>query len=863
MKARHPDALLLFRMGDFYETFDEDARIVARDMEIVLTQRDMGHGEIVPLAGIPYHALDGYLARLIRKGHRVAICEQVSVPDGKRLVDRDVVRVVTPGTIIEPSLLEQGANNYLVAVATNEIEAGIAFVDVTTGEFGVTQIGLAALPQEIARLAPSEVLVPLSGNTAGHVRDDRGEYIVTPVPDGWYAPAMARRRLLEHFKVQSLEAYGCDKLSLAVSAAAALLDYLGDTYKSALPLLTGLRTYSTDSFMALDPQTRRNLELFEGGRLASQENSLLRVLDQTETPMGARLLRRWVGQPLLDLDDLALRQDAVGWMLDSGVRRQQVRDALKHVSDVERALHRIAVGAAIPREVVGLRQSLEQVPTLRELLAEDAEGAGVGWLSAGLDPCDEVVTLVADAIAEDPQGDVGGGKVIREGFSKELDELRSASQNARAYIAGLERRERERTGIGNLKVGYNRVFGYYLEITKSNLANVPEDYVRRQTLVNAERYFTPELKEYESLVLNAGERMEELEAWLYRQVCRQISDAAERITQTAAAIAAVDAFASLGEAAAVNAYVRPTLDDGGALKITNGRHPVIERMLPTGAFIANDTDMATDGDQLIMLTGPNMAGKSTYLRQVALIVLMAQVGSFVPADACHVGLVDRIFTRVGLQDDLAAGQSTFMVEMVETAAILHHATRRSLVVLDEIGRGTSTYDGLSIAQAVAEHVHNDPWLGCRTLFATHYHELTELANRLPRVANYSVAVSDDDGDVVFLHKIVTGGADRSYGVHVAQLAGLPRSVVLRAWDLLAGHEAEANGRPSSPSAGAKTRSRGIGEPVEQQLDLFVAHAAPPQSSPVLDVMRELDLNVLTPIEALNKLYELQQQAREN
>jgi DNA mismatch repair protein MutS len=857
MKARHPDALLLFRMGDFYETFDEDARIVARDMEIVLTQRDMGQGEVVPLAGIPYHALDRYLARLIRKGHRVAICEQISVPDGKRLVDRDVVRVVTPGTIIEPDLLKQGANNYLAAVATNEVEAGIAYVDVTTGEFGVTQVDLATLPQEIARLDPSEVLVPLSGATIEHVRDDRGEFIVTPVPDAWYAPSLARRRLLEHFEVTSLEAFGCDNLPLAISAAAAILDYLADTYKSALPLLTGLRTYAADAFMALDPQTRRNLELFEGGRQGTLDNSLLRVLDQTETPMGARLLRRWIGQPLLDLDELVLRQDAVSWMKDSGVRRQQVRDSLKKISDIERALHRIAAGAAIPREIVGLRHSLEQVPTVEGLLADGVEGSPLGWLSAGLDPCEAIVVLVADAIADDPQGDVGGGKVVREGFSKELDELRSASLDARSYIAGLERRERERSGIANLKVGYNRVFGYYLEVTKSSLDNVPEDYIRRQTLVNAERFFTPELKEYESLVLNASERMEELETALWHQVCRQISDAAGRIAQTASAIAAVDAFASLGQIAALNGYVRPTLDDGRALHIKNGRHPVVERLLPTGAFIANDSEMATDANQLIMLTGPNMAGKSTYLRQVALIVLMAQIGSFVPADECHVGLVDRIFTRVGLQDDLAAGQSTFMVEMVETAAILHHATPRSLVVLDEIGRGTSTYDGLSIAQAVAEHIHDDPRLGCRTLFATHYHELIELADRLPRVANYSVAVSEDDGDVVFLHRIVAGGADRSYGVHVAQLAGLPRPVVSRAWELLAILEADDS---SNGMRSVKGKGKPAIEQAEQQLDFF--GTAPPEESLVLDALRVLELNGMTPLEALNKLYELQQQAGE-
>ena len=861
MKARHPDALLLFRMGDFYETFDEDARIVARDMEIVLTQRDMGQGEIVPLAGIPYHSLDGYLARLIRKGHRVAICEQTSVPDGKRLVDRDVVRVVTPGTIIEPSLLEQGTNNYLAAVATNDSEAGIAYVDVTTGEFAVTQVALGDAIQELARLAPAEVLVALSADAAVHVRDDFAAYTVSPVPDAWFTPASGPRRLMDHFGVSSLEAYGCDNLPLAVSAAAAIIDYVGDTYSGALPLLTGLRTYETEAFMALDPQTRRNLELFEGGRWASSEHSLLRVLDHTQTPMGARQLRRWLGQPLLNLDELERRQEAVGWMRESGVRRQQIRDALKGVSDIERALHRIGTGAATSREVVALRRSLEQVPKLKSLLAEDTSGAAVGWLDAGLELNADVVVLIATAIADDPQGDVGGGKVVREGFSKELDELRSASTDAHTFIANLERSERERTGINNLKVAYNRVFGYYLEVTNSQLAKVPENYIRRQTLVNAERFITHELKEHETRVLNASERLQELEAALYRQVCRQIADASVPLTTTAQAVATLDVFASLAEAASVNAYVRPSLDEGTVLHIVAGRHPAVERVLPSGAFIANDTDLATDANQLIMLTGPNMAGKSTYLRQVALIVLMAQIGSFVPADSAHVGLVDRIFTRVGLQDDLAAGQSTFMVEMVETAAILHQATPRSLVILDEIGRGTSTYDGLSIAQAVAEHIHNDPRLGCRTLFATHYHELTELADRLPRVSNYCVAVSEDDGDIVFLHRIVPGGADRSYGVHVAQLAGLPRPVVTRAWELLADHEAEAaaNGNGPTKAKPGKRLPAEAAAPAEQ-LDFFGTPA--PALSPALEALRHLDINALTPLQALNKLFELQQQAGE-
>ena len=850
MKARHPEAVLLFRMGDFYETFDEDARIVARDLEIVLTQRDMGQGEIVPLAGIPYHALDGYLAKLIRKGHRVAICEQTSEPDGRTLVDRDVVRVVTPGTVIEPGLLQTGANNYLAAVAIDGAEAGVAYVDITTGEFAVTQLGLGAVDQELARLAPAEVLCAESVRDALGDRERGATYTVTPLAGAAFAAGAARRVVLDHFGVVSLEAYGCDRLPLAVAAAGAILGYLGETHKLSVPQLTGLRTYSTGAFMALDPQTRRNLELFEGGRWGAKEHSLLSVLDLTRTPMGARLLRAWLGQPLLDIAELNRRQEAVAWLHGSGVRRQHFQAALGEVADIERALNRISAGVAIPREVVALRRSLEQIPAIKSLLSEGAER--VGWLDVGLDPCDGVVRLIADAIADDPQGDVGGGKVAREGFSVELDELRSASQDARSYIAGLERRERERTGIANLKVGYNKVFGYYLEVTHAHAASVPEDYVRRQTLVNAERFYTPELKEYENRVLNAGERMEELEAALYRQVCKQIADASAQVSLAAAAIAAIDVYAALADAASRYGYARPELGTDDTLDIVAGRHPAIERILPSGTFVPNDTHLAHDQNQVVILTGPNMAGKSTYLRQVALIVLMAQIGSFVPATEAHVGLADRIFTRVGLQDDLVAGQSTFMVEMVETAAILHNATRRSLVILDEIGRGTSTYDGLSIAQAVAEHLHNDPRLGCRTLFATHYHELTELAHRLPRIVNYSVAVAEEDGKVAFLHRIVPGGADRSYGVHVAQMAGLPKPVVQRAWDLLAHHEAGGAGQGKAPRTLPP-------EPAGEQLGFF---AAPPAPSAVEAALRDIDVNGLTPLEALNKLFELQQQATE-
>ncbi len=851
IKSRYPDALLLYRMGDFYETFDEDARLAARDLEIVLTQRDMGQGEVVPLAGIPYHALDSYLAKLVRKGHRVAIAEQTSEPDGRTLVSRDVVRVVTPGTVIEPGMLDSGANNYLAAVAPGGAQSGIAFVDITTGEFAVAQLPTGAVPQEIARLAPSELLLAESDTTS--VPTAAPDCHVTRLNGTSFAPNAARRRVLDHFGVRSLDAFGCEGLEFATVAAAVVLDYVGSTHMAALPQLTGLRTYSTDTFMALDPQTRRNLELFEGGRWGAKGQSLLSVLDQTQTPMGARLLRRWVGQPLLDLEALERRLDAVAWLHASDVRRQRIRAELAEVSDLERAVQRIGTGVAFPRELAGLRRSLERVPALRGLTEE--AGAEMAWLTSELDPCERAVERIKATIADDPQGDVGQGRVVREGYSEEMDEVRMAAQDARSYIAGLERKERERTGIANLKVGYNRVFGYYLEVSNAHSASVPEDYVRRQTLVNAERFYTQELKEHENRVLSAGDRLQEMETAIYKQVCRDVASHASEILATAAALATLDALLSLAEAAVRYGYVRPVLDEGERLVLRDARHPVVERFLPSGAFVPNDADLSTDENQLVILTGPNMAGKSTYLRQVAVAVLMAQIGSFVPAAEAHVGLVDRIFTRVGLQDDLASGQSTFMVEMVETAAILHHATRRSLVILDEIGRGTSTFDGLSIAQAVAEHIHDASRLGCRTLFATHYHELTALADRLPRVHNLSVAVSDRDGDVVFLHRIVHGGADRSYGVHVAQLAGLPRPLITRAKELLVEHE-------GMPTTGRPRGKRSLpGAPPQSAMPLF--GGVSPEASRILDELREMDLDNLTPRQALDKLAELREQAGES
>jgi DNA mismatch repair protein MutS len=593
----------------------------------------------------------------------------------------------------------------------------------------------------------------------------------------------------------------------------------------------------------LDHQTRRNLELFAAGRNESKELSLLAALDRTKTPMGGRLLRQWLGQPLLDLRELEQRLDAVDHFFLDGLKRANSISALNKVSDLERIVGRIVSGTVAPRELIALKDGLTAVPSLGELL----DGSNVAWLQSQLLPLPDVCGLIEESIAPDPSGAVGDGNVIRPGFSPEMDDLKSSSTKARQFIAGLEQRERERTEIKGLKVGYNQVFGYYIEVSKVNVDKVPEEYIRRQTLTNAERYIIPELKEYESLVLNARERFEEAERAVYHRVCAQLAESAGAISRVAAAIARLDVFTGLAEAAVENGYVRPTLDEGNAIRVTNGRHPVVERVLDTGAYVPNDIDLSNDDAKIMVLTGPNMAGKSTYIRQVAIITLMAQIGCFVPASKATIGLVDRIFTRVGLQDDLATGQSTFMVEMVETAAILNQATPRSLVILDEIGRGTSTYDGLSIARSVIEHIHNDPRLGCKTLFATHYHELTQLAASLPGVRNCSVAVTEEGNKIVFLHKIVPGGADKSYGVHVAQMAGLPQGVINRAWEVLADLEAQnsQNGR----------RFRAKKEPA-QQMALFN------DGGKLQGLLQELDIPNLTPLEAINKLYELQKEAQQ-
>ncbi len=833
IKQKYPQAIVFFRLGDFYETFDEDAKLASRELEIVLTSREMGKGQRVPMAGIPYHALDNYLARLISRGYKVAICEQVTKPgETKGLVQREVVRLVTPGTVVEPSLLDSKSNNYLASLVWGEEDIGLAYVDITTSEFATTQLPRHRLVPELERLKPSEVIT-----ARGAELPDLGPAATTRLEDYWFELEIARQTILDHFGVATLDGYGCSHLPLATRAAGAIIHYLQETQKGVLGQLNRLTTYSTDSFMALDVQTQRNLELFYGSRSGTLGGSLLSIIDLTRTAMGGRLLRRWLGQPLLDINELSKRQDAIEWLAANTLARRQAISLLGEVADLERLINRVRGGIALPRELIALRRSLEVVPKIGEVLE------GIDWLK--VKPCPEVVALISKALVEQP-GSLEEGGVIRGGFSEELDNIRQSSKNAKQYLADLERKERQKTGIKSLKVGFNRVFGYYIEVSKPNLSQVPTDYIRKQTLVGGERFFTPELKEYESLILNAQDRIAELEAQLFRQVCRQVGAEGERISASSLALADIDVFSSLAEVAVRYSYVRPRLTTDNTIDISEGRHAVVERTLDESSFVPNDTFLSNDDAQLIVLTGPNMSGKSTYLRQVALIVLLAQVGSFVPAASATIGIVDRIFTRIGAREDLPAGQSTFMVEMVETANILNNATPRSLIILDEIGRGTSTYDGLSIARAVAEYIHSYPRLGAKTLFATHYHELVELANFLPRVKNFNVAVAEDRGEVTFLYKIVPGGVDRSYGIHVAKLAGLPKSVVHRASEVLAELE------DGSRQAAVKRRKKAV----PQQLPLLG------QRSPLLEELEKLDINSLTPLEALNKLYELQKKAKE-
>ncbi len=845
IKRKNPQAILLFRLGDFYETFDEDAKIVSRELDIVLTSREMGKGNKVPLAGIPYHALENYLARLVNRGYKVAICEQVTRPgETKGLVEREVVRVITPGTIVESGLLDSKTNNYLVSIIAGDREAGIAYIDITTGEFATTQMPVERLMPEIERLSPSEIVT----SESAVFNNFQTDLPVTKLDDYWFEYEIAYQTLVDHYRVSSLEGYGCANLPYAVRAAGAIIHYLQETQKGMSGQITRLSTYSTESYMALDEQTLANLEIFGSSSARTGVTSLLSVIDLTKTAMGGRLLRRWLGKPLLDIDEITKRQTAVKWFVENTLPRNQVISLLGKTSDIERLINRVKSNIANPRELVSLKKGLEVIPELVKDIEGGTSNSPINWLKTELKPRQDVVELVSEAIMDEPATNPGDGDVIRQGFSEELDNLRNISRNARQYLANLEKEEQKKTGIKSLKVGYNKVFGYYIEVSNSYLSQVPDYFIRKQTLVGGERFFTPELKEYESTILNAKDRVAELETNLFQRVCRQVSTASDRILAVADALANADVFSALAEVSVRYDYCRPKLDSGNTISIVNGRHPVVERNLNDSDFVPNNTLLSNEDSQIIILTGPNMAGKSTYLKQVALIVLLAQTGSFVPADSAEIGIVDRVFTRIGAREDLAAGQSTFMAEMVETANILNNASSRSLLILDEIGRGTSTYDGMSIARAVAEYIHNHPGLGAKTLFATHYHEMVELADFLPRVRNYNVAVSEEKGKVIFLRKILPGGVDKSYGIHVAQLAGLPRQVVNRANEVL--EELENSGSQKTPSTRKKTTKKEVAE----QMSFFG------QKSPIIEEIQNLDIESLSPLEALNKLYELQKKA---
>ncbi|MBN1191802.1 MAG: DNA mismatch repair protein MutS [Dehalococcoidales bacterium] len=847
IKRRYPNVIVFFRLGDFYETFDDDARTTSRELEIVLTARGMGKGNSIPMAGIPYHAVDNYLARLINRGYKVAICEQITKPGETRgIVQREVVRLVTPGTLVEPNLLVSKSNNFLASLVIEGEDAGFAYADITTGEFSATQSPLSRVISEIERLKPSELL-------ASKNADITPLNLATPLTrleEYDFEFSHCSELLLEHFKVASLDGFGCAGLPLAVRAAGGIIGYIRETQKNTLGQLTGFSIYSTSSFMALDLQTQDNLELFRSSSRRDSrgtDNSLLSVLDVTRTPMGGRMLKKWLGQPLLDIGELNKRHDAVEWFFGDGLLRGNIIRVLNDMPDMERLINRIKSNLVGPREPVALKKGLETLPAIKDLLEKGA----LDWLKENIRPQPEIIELISRSLVDQPPATLDEGGVIRPGFSSELDEIRSSAASSKQYLASLERQERERTGIKSLKVGYNRVFGYYIEISNANLGQVPPEYIRKQTLTNGERFYTPELKEYETRILHAQEQITGMEKDLFYRVCGQVAQSSANILSVCRSLAEIDVVSSLAEIAVRNSYVRPELNNSTCIHIKDGRHPVVERTLAENTFIANDTILSNEEQQLIILTGPNMSGKSTYLRQVALIVLMAQTGSFIPASSATIGIVDRIFTRIGAGEDLAAGKSTFMVEMTETANILNNATPRSLIILDEIGRGTSTYDGLSIARAVAEYIHNSPRLGAKTLFATHYHELVELAGFLPRSRNYNVAVSEEGSEVVFLRKIIPGGVDKSYGIHVARLAGLPRPVINRAQEVLT----DLEGRPAAGPAEKKSPRKPSRQVETAQIPLFG------RKSPVLSELEQIDINSLSPLEALNKLYELQQKTK--
>ena len=862
-KKQYQDCILFYRLGDFYEMFFEDALTASRELEITLTGKNCGQEEKAPMCGVPYHAVEGYLNKLVSKGYKVAICEQVEDPkQAKGIVKREVVRIVTPGTNLDTQALDETKNNYIMCIVYIADRYGLSIADVTTGDYFVTELEESAkLLDEIYRFMPSEIICNESYYMSGMDLDDLKDRLGITIYslDSWYFDdAVCRQKLLEHFKVASFAGLGLEDYDCGIISAGALLQYLYETQKNSLAQLTRITAYTTGKYMMLDSSTRRNLELCETLREKQKRGSLLWVLDKTKTAMGARMLRKYVEQPLIEKKEILRRLDAVEELKEQAICREEIREYLSPVYDLERLVTKITYGSANPRDLTAFGSSLTMLPPICCIM-EDLRAPLLEEIKEELDPLEDISALIKEAIAEEPPLAMKEGGIIRDGYSEEVDTLRRAKSEGKDWLAKLESEEREKTGIKNLKIKYNKVFGYYLEVTNSFKDMVPDYYTRKQTLANAERYIIPELKELEDTILGAEDKLYALEYEIYCDVRNQIAAQVERIQTTAKAIAKVDVFASLALVAERSNYVRPKINEQGVIDIKDGRHPVVEKMIPNDMFISNDTYLDDKKQRISIITGPNMAGKSTYMRQAALIVLMAQLGSFVPASSANIGLVDRIFTRVGASDDLASGQSTFMVEMTEVANILRNATSKSLLILDEIGRGTSTFDGLSIAWAVVEYISDNKLLGAKTLFATHYHELTELEGKIHNVNNYCIAVKEKGDDIVFLRKIVKGGADKSYGIQVAKLAGVPDVVITRAKEIveelsdedITTRVSEIASREKEQKKKQKTKK--YDEVDMAQMSLFDTV----KDDDVLEELKSIDVGNLTPVDALNTIYRLQ------
>jgi DNA mismatch repair protein MutS len=886
IKNQYKDCILFYRLGDFYEMFFEDALTCTKELEITLTGKNYGQEERAPMCGVPYHAVESYLSKLISKGYRVAICEQVEDPKAaKGIVRREVIRIVTPGTNLNPQALDESKNNYLMGIVHTINAYGIATVDVTTGDFYVTEVDSdRKLLDEINKFNPTEIICNSTFLVSGVDMEDlrnRMQISVSDLEPWYFDDDLCTNSLKSHFSVSSLAGLGLKDYTIGVIAAGAIMQYLYETQKNSLTHLTRLTPYITSKFMLLDSSTRRNLELVETLREKQKRGSLLWVLDKTKTAMGARLLRSYVEQPLIDRDEINERLDAITELNHSVITREEIREYLNPVYDLERLIGRISYKSAGPRDLIAFKSSLSMLPHIKGLLSEFSSKL-LSQIHQELDPLADIHFLIEQAIEEEPPLAVKEGGIIKDGYNPEVDKLRKAKTEGKTWLAELETKEKDKTGIKNLKIKFNRVFGYYLEVTNSYQNLVPENWIRKQTLANAERYTTPELKELEDVILGAEDKLFSLEYDIFCEIRDRIGNEVNRIQQTAKAVAKTDVFASLALVAERNNFTRPEMNEDGIIDIKGGRHPVVEQMLSNDMFVTNDTYLNNKENRVSIITGPNMAGKSTYMRQTALIVLMAQIGSFVPASQADIGIVDRIFTRVGASDDLASGQSTFMVEMTEVANILRNATKNSLLILDEIGRGTSTFDGLSIAWAVVEHISNPKLLGAKTLFATHYHELTELEGKLDSVNNYCIAVKENGEDIIFLRKIIKGGADKSYGIQVAKLAGVPDSVLKRAHEIVE----ELSRNDIAEKARAITTDK-LTKEIEEEDNLAVLvkekvislETVPKARKKTADIpdqmsffdfnsnddiiyeLRDMDMNAMTPMEALNKLYQLQQKLK--